>query len=126
MFWEQESILFIDYFPNGQIINAEYYSSLLVELKDILKEKKAVESSPRWSCSCATTALLAGHLQPRRNWPTWVSSVMITHHIPRIWPRQITICSPDSKTIEISPFSPDVEVIAVAETWLDEQASELF
>jgi len=28
------------YLPKGQIINAEYYSSLLVELKDILKEKR--------------------------------------------------------------------------------------
>ena len=29
----------IDYFPNDQTINQEYYSSLLVQLKDILKEK---------------------------------------------------------------------------------------
>jgi len=38
-FWDQEAILLIDYFPKGQTINAEYYSSLLVQLKDILKEK---------------------------------------------------------------------------------------
>ena len=29
----------LDYLPKGQTINAEYYSSLLVQLKDILKEK---------------------------------------------------------------------------------------
>ena len=29
----------IDYLPKGQTINAEYYLSLLVKLKDILKEK---------------------------------------------------------------------------------------
>jgi len=29
----------IDYFPKGQTINVKYYSSLLVQLKDILKEK---------------------------------------------------------------------------------------
>jgi len=29
----------IDYLPKGQTINAEYYSSLLVQLKDIFKEK---------------------------------------------------------------------------------------
>jgi len=39
IFWDQEGILLIDYLPNGQTINAEYYSSLLVQLKDILKEK---------------------------------------------------------------------------------------
>jgi hypothetical protein len=33
-FWDQEGILLIDYLPKGQTINAEYYSSLLVQLKD--------------------------------------------------------------------------------------------
>ena len=33
-------IFLIDYLTKGQIINAEYYSSLLVQLKDILKEKR--------------------------------------------------------------------------------------
>jgi len=39
-FWDQDGIFRIDYLPKGQIINAEYYSSLLVQLKDILKEKR--------------------------------------------------------------------------------------
>jgi len=39
-FWDQDSILLIDYLPKSQTINAEYYSSLLVQLKDILKEKR--------------------------------------------------------------------------------------
>jgi len=40
LFWDQEDIIRIDYLPKGQTINAEYYSSLLVQLKDILKEKR--------------------------------------------------------------------------------------
>ena len=39
IFWDQDGILLIDYLPKGQTTNAEYYSSLLVQLKDILKEK---------------------------------------------------------------------------------------
>jgi len=39
IFWDQDGILLIDYLPKGQTINAAYYSSLLVQLKDILKEK---------------------------------------------------------------------------------------
>jgi len=39
IFWDQDGILLIDYLPKGQTINAEYSSSLLVQLKDILKEK---------------------------------------------------------------------------------------
>ena len=37
IFWDQGGILLIDYLPKGQTINAEYYSSLLVQLKYILK-----------------------------------------------------------------------------------------
>jgi len=40
IFWDQEGIFLIYYLPNGQIINAEYYSSLLAQLKDILKGKR--------------------------------------------------------------------------------------
>jgi hypothetical protein len=35
IFWHQDSILIIDYLPKGQTINAEYYSTLLMQLKDI-------------------------------------------------------------------------------------------
>ena len=59
--------------------------------------KKAAESSPRRSCSCTTMPRLTGHLQSRRNWPTWASYVLITHSILRIWPRRTTICSLDWK-----------------------------
>jgi hypothetical protein len=41
-FWDQDGILLIDYLPKGQTINEEYYASLLVQLKDILKEKRRV------------------------------------------------------------------------------------
>jgi hypothetical protein len=39
IFWDKDGILHIDYLPKGQTINMEDYSSLLAELKDILKEK---------------------------------------------------------------------------------------
>jgi len=40
IFWDHDGILFIDYLSKGQTIDAEYYSSLLVQLKDILKVKR--------------------------------------------------------------------------------------
>jgi len=39
-FWDQDSIFLIDYLPKDQTISAEYYSSLLVQKEDILKEKR--------------------------------------------------------------------------------------
>jgi len=47
IFWYQDGILLIDYLPKGQTINAEYYSSLLVQLKDILKEKRGGKLTKR-------------------------------------------------------------------------------
>jgi len=94
IFWGQDGILLIDYLPKGQTINAEYYSSLLVQLKDILKENRRGKFT-KGSCSRMTVPRLTGHLQPRRNWPTWASSVLITHPVLRIWPRRTTTCSLD-------------------------------
>jgi len=39
IFSDQDAISLTDYLPKGQTINAEYYSSLLVQLKDILRDK---------------------------------------------------------------------------------------
>jgi len=94
IFWDQEGIFFIDYLPKGQTINAEYYSILLVQMKDILK-KNAAAKSPKGSCSFTTMPWITEHLQPRRNWPTWTSSVLINHPILRIWPNRTTACSLD-------------------------------
>ena len=90
------------YLPTGQTMKAECYSSLLVQLKDILKEKRRGPGrSPSGSCSYTTMPRLTGHLQRRRDWPTWAS-----HPILRIWPRRNTTRSLDwkKKTIERSPF----------------------
>ena len=99
IFCDKNGILLIDYLPKDQTINTEYYSSLLVQLKDILKEKRR-GNLPWGSCSCTTMSRLTGHLQPRRNWPTWASSVLITHPLLRIWPRRTTSCSLDGQTSE--------------------------
>jgi len=96
IFWDQDGILLTDYFPKGQIINAEYHPSLLVQLKDILKEKRRGKIT-RGSCLCTTMPQVTGHSQPGRNWPTWASIFLITHPILWIWPRRTNTCSLDGK-----------------------------
>ena len=59
--------------------------------------KNAAGKSQRGSCSCTKMPRLTGHFQPRKNWPTWASNVLITHPILRIWPRRTTTCSLDWK-----------------------------
>ena len=84
-------------------------------------------SSPRWSCSCTTMPRLTGHLQPRRNWPTWASSILTTHPILRIWPRRTTTYSLDwKKQMKNRHFWSDADVIAASEIRLDGQYFEVF
>ena len=81
--------------------------------------KNAAGRSPRRS-SYMTMLRLTGHLQRRRNWPTWASNVLIAHPILQIWPRWTTT------QLKGHHLSSDAEVIAAAETWLDGQLSEFF
>ncbi|XP_063386186.1 histone-lysine N-methyltransferase SETMAR-like [Cydia fagiglandana] len=40
VFWDIEGILMIDYLPKRTTMNAEYYSNLLRQLRDAIKEKR--------------------------------------------------------------------------------------
>ena len=79
-----------------QCNNAEYYYLCWFNWRTLWRKNTTI-MSPRGSCSCTTTPRLTGHLQPRRNWPTWASNVLITHPILQIWPRRTTTCSLDWK-----------------------------
>jgi len=94
IFWDEDDILLNDYLPKGQTINAKYYSSLLVKLRNILKENRSGKVT-KGVLFFHDNAQLTCNLQPRRNWPTWAASGLITHPILRIWPRRITISSLD-------------------------------
>jgi len=87
--------------------------------------KNAAGRSPRGSCSCTIMSRLTEHSQPKRNWRTWTSSVLITHPILRICPRRTTTCFQDCKTFETSPFFVR-RGHSCAGIWLDGQYSEFF
>ena len=73
----------------------------------IFWRKNAAGNSPKGSCSCTTMPRLTGHLQPRRNWPTWASNVLITYPILRIGPRRTTTYSLYWKNnLEVAIFRP--------------------
>ena len=89
--------------------------------------KNAAGISQRGSCSCTTMLRFTGHFQPRRNWPTCASNIMIARPVLRIWPRRTTACSLDwKKKLKFRHCSSDVEVISAAETWLDGRPSDFF
>jgi len=64
-FLSQGGILLIDCLPKGQTIIAEYYSSVLVQLNNILKEKGRGKFT-KVSCSCTTMLQLIRHFATQK------------------------------------------------------------
>lgn len=126
IFWDQDGILLIDYLPKGQTINAEYYSSLLVQLKDILKEKRRgkvtkgvlfLHDNAPAHRALATQKKLA-----------YLGFQCLDHppYSPDLAPSDYHLFPGLKKQLKGRHFSSDAEVIAAAETWLDGQPSEFF
>jgi hypothetical protein len=63
IFWDKGVILLIDYVPNGHTIKAGYYSSLLVQIKDILKGKRRGNVT---KCFCSCTTIAIAHATPKK------------------------------------------------------------
>jgi len=126
IFWDQDGILLIDYLSKGQTINAEYYSSLLVQLKDILKEK---------CCRKVTKGVLFLHnnaLSHRalatQKKLAYLSFQCLDYppYSPDLAPSDYHLFPGLKKQLQGRHFSSDVEVIAAVENWLEGQTSEFF
>ena len=126
IFWDQDGILLADYLPKGQTINADYYSSLLVQLKDILKGKRHGKFTK-------------GVLFPHDSAPThralaaqkklaYLGFQCLDHppYSPDLAPSDDHLFHVLKKQLKGRHSSSDAEVIAATETWLDGQYSEFF
>ena len=124
--WDEDGILLLIIFQRAKLSTRSITHICWCKCRNVLR-KNASGSSPRRSCSCTTIHRLTGYLQPRRNWPTLASSVLITHPILRIWLRRTTTCSLDwKKQLKGRYFSSKAGVIPATEAWLDGQTSEFF
>ena len=114
------------YLPKGQTINVKYYSSLLVQLKDILKEKRHgnvtkgvlfLHDNAPAHLALATQKKLA-----------YLKFQCLDHppYSPDLAPSDYHLFPGLKKQLKGRHFSSDAEVIAAAETWLDGQLSEFF
>jgi len=126
IFWDQDGILLIDYLPKDQTTNAEYYSSLLVQLKDILNEKR------RGNVTKAVLFLhdnaLAHRTLATQKKLAYLGFQCLDHppYSPDLAPSDYHLFPELKKTIERSSFFSVAEVIAAPETWLDGQPTEFF
>ena len=125
-FWNQDGILLIDYFPKDQTTNAEYYSSLLVQLKDILKVKRRGKFT-KGVLFLHDNALAHRALATQKEL-AYPGFQCLDHppYSPDLTPSDYHLFPGLKKQLKGRHFSSDVEVIAAAETWLDGQPSEYF
>jgi len=126
IFWDQDGILLIDYIPKSQTIYAEYYSSLLVQLKDILREKR---------CGKVTKGVLFLHDNVPAHWAlasqkklAYLGFQFLDHppYSPDLAPSDYHLFPGLKKELKSRHFSSDAEFIAAAETWLDGQICGFF
>jgi histone-lysine N-methyltransferase SETMAR len=115
---DQAGILFIDYLPKGQTINAEYYLSLLVQVKDIWKERR---------CRKVTKVVLFLHDSVLAQPAIATQKKLACQGFQRLYhpPYSLDLAPSDyhlfsglKKQLKCRHFSSDTEVIAAAETWL--------
>jgi len=124
IFWDQDGIFLIDYLPKGQTIHAEYYLFLLVQLKDILKEKRSgkvtkgvsfLQDNDPAHRALATQKKLAYLGFQWFDHPPYSPDLAPSDLFPGL-----------NKQLKGRHFSSDADIIAVAETWLDGKTSDFF
>jgi len=125
-FWDQDGVFLIDYLPKGQTINIEFYSSLLVQLKDILKEKRRGKVAKE-------VLFLHGNAPVHRVLATqkklaYLGFQCLDHppYSQDLAPLDYHLFPGLTKQLKGRHFSCDVEFIAAVETWLGRQPSEFF
>ena len=125
-FCDQDGIILIDYLPKGQTINAQYYLSLLVQLKDILEEKRRGKVTKG-------VLFLHDNAPAHRALATQKKLAYLGFHCldhppysPDLAPSDYHLFPGLKKQLKGRHFSSDAEVIAAAETWLDGQRSEFY
>jgi len=109
------------------IFQREYYSSMLLQLKDILKEKSHTAGrSPRG-------LFLARHCPPHRALANkkklpYLAFQCLDYppYSPDLAPSDYHLFPGLKKQLKCRHFSSEAEVIAAAETWLDEQFLNFF
>ena len=103
----------------------EYYSSLLVQLKDILKEKRRGKVSKVLLLHDNAPAHRALATQKKLAYLGFQCLDNPTYS-PDLAPSDYQLFSGLKKQLKCRHFSSDAKIIAVAETWLDGQHSEIF
>ena len=120
------ALLLIDYLPKGQTFNGEYYSSLLVQLKAILKEKRRGKVT-KWVLFLQDNALAHRAFATQKQLAyLGFQCLDRSPYFPDLAPSDYHLFPGLRKQRKVRHFSSKAEVIAAVETWLDGQPSAFF
>ena len=126
IFWDQDGILLFLYLPKGQTINAEYCSSLLVQLKDILKGKRHGKLT-KWVLFLHDDAPAHRTLATQKKLAyLGFQCLDYPSYSPDLAPSDYHLFPELKNQLKVCHFSSNVYVIAATETWLDRQLPEFF
>jgi len=125
-FWDQDCILHIDDLPNDQTINAEYYVSLLVQLKGILKEKSRGKFTEVVLFSHDNASAHRALASQKKLAYLGFQCLDHSPYSQDLVPSDYHLLPGLKKQLKRRHFSSDPDVIAAAETWLDGQTYEFF
>jgi len=119
IFLDQDGILLIDYLPKGQNINAEYYSSLRVQLKDISKEKRRGNFTKGVLVLHDNAPAHRAHATQKKL--AYLGFQCLDHppYSPDLAPSDYHLFPELKKQLKGRHFSSEAVVIAAAETCLD-------
>jgi histone-lysine N-methyltransferase SETMAR len=119
IFWDQDGILLIEYPRNGQTINAENYSSLLVRLKEILKEKHEGKVT-KWVLFLHENNPAHRALSTQKKL-AYLGFQGLDHppYSPDLAPSDYHLFPGLKKQMKFCHSSCDAEVIGAVGTWLD-------
>ena len=126
IFCDQDGILLIDYLPKSQTINMKYYSSLLVQLKDILKEK--CQGKVTKGFLFLPDNALAHQALATQKKLAYLAFQCHDHstYSPDLASSDYHLFPGLKEQLKGRHFSSDADVIAAAKTWLEGQISEIF
>jgi hypothetical protein len=124
--WNQDGIFLIDYFPKGQTINAEYCSSMQVQLKDIFKHKHHGNYTKGVLFLYDPAPTNRSHALQKKL--AYLGFQCLDHqpYSPYLAPSDYHMFHWLNKQLKRCHFSCDAQAIDAAGTWTEEQISEIF
>ena len=126
IFWDQDGILLTHYLPKSQTINAEYYSSPLVQVKDILTEKRRGKGHQGGLVLARQYPGSPRTCNPKETGIPGLPCLVHPSYTPDLAPSDYHLFPVLKKQLKGPHFLSNAEVIAAAETWWDGQPSEFF